>query len=202
MKTAAIGLPARRWGLFALVALLGLSIAAGGTSAVASGPGHAIPAKKKKCKKAKKGAVSAKKKKCKRKPVPVVLPAPAPLVRATLSWPSGDVDMHAFDASGNQSGFVSGPDTIVQGIPDSVHSPDAQNGGSETFTDNIFVVGGPANREFSYAFCFFDSANATFTAVARDGTTLSQPVNGQALHGYAFTVTGGPPVPSSFSCPG
>ncbi|SRR6266487_2020081 len=195
-------LPARRWLLVGLIAVLGSSVAVTTGAALASGPGHAVAAKKKKCKKHKRSAASAKKKKCKHKLIPVQLPAPAPLVRATLSWPSGDVDLHAFDASGNQSGFASGPSAIVQGIPDSTHSPDAQNGGSETFTDNIFVVGGPANREFAYAACFFDAANATFTGVARDGTSSTVPLDGQAFHGYSITIPGGPPVPSSFSCPG
>jgi hypothetical protein len=198
MKTAAIGLPARRGVLFALVALLGLTIAAGGTSAVASGPGHAFPAKKK-CKKAKKGAVSAKKKKCKRKVTQVQLPAPAPMVRGTLSWSAPvEVDLHAFDSSGNHSGWVqTGPSGgVVQGIPNATHSGDAGPGGpSESFTDNIFVIGGLTNREFSYVACIYDTASADFTGVASNGQSSSVPLGGPGV--FSLTVPGGPPIPSN-----
>jgi hypothetical protein len=206
MNSAATSLPARRWILFALVALLGLTITAGGASAVASGPGHAIPAKKK-CKKAKKGAASAKKKKCKKKrpalPVtPVQLPpAPAPIVRATLSWSADvEVDLHAFDSSGDHSGWVNGTG-VVQGIPNATHNGDAGPGGPfESFTDNIFVAGGLTNREFAYVACIYDVASATFTEVTSDGQTLSTPpLSGPGQIG--LTVTGGPSVPATFTCP-
>jgi hypothetical protein len=198
MKTAATGLPARRWGLFALIALLGLTIAAGGSSAVASAPGHAIPAKKK-CKKAKKHAVSAKKKKCKRKLKPVPLPSPAPLVRGTLSWSPGlqEVDLHAFDASGNHAGWDFGVNGVVQGIPNAAHSGDVGAAGpSESFTDNIFVVGGSTNREFSYVACIYGNSptkTATFTGVAANGQSSSVPLTGSG--DYALTIPSGPPVP-------
>jgi hypothetical protein len=196
-------LPATRWLMVGLIAVLGLSVCVATGAAAASGPGHAVAAKKKKCKKHRRSASSAKKKKCKRKLIPVTLPAPAPLVRGTLTWPSGDVDLHAFDASGNHSGFELGPMTIVQGIPDSTHSPDAQSGGSETFTDNIFVVGGSTNREFAYAACFYANASATFTGVFRDGTSASRTIDGLNGQGYSITTTasGGPDVPATFSCP-
>jgi len=62
--------------------------------AIAGGDEQAVAAKKK-CKKGKKSAVTAKKKKCKRGQQ-VVLAAPAPLVRATLSWSAfNEVDLHA-----------------------------------------------------------------------------------------------------------
>ena len=204
MKTAATSLPARRWVLFALVAVLGLTIAATGTSAVASGPGHAFPAKKK-CKKAKKGAVSAKKKKCKHKKVPVIpvqLPAPGPLVRATLSWTAGsEVDLHAYDASGNHSGWVqTGPTGgVVQGIPNAHHSGDAGPfGPSESFTDDIFVAGGPSNREFSYIACLYDFPSsspytAMFTGVTSAGVSSPSQLTGPAI--YTLTVAGGPALP-------
>jgi hypothetical protein len=199
MKTAATGLPARRWVLFALVALLGLTIAAGGTGAVASGPGHAISAKKKKCKKAKKGAVSAKKKKCKKKLTQVPLPSPGPLVRGTLSWSPGlvEVDLHAFDASGNHAGWDFNVDGVVNGIPNATHSGDVGAGGpSESFTDNIFVMGGSTNREFSYVACIYGNSptkTATFTGVAANGQSSSVPLTGSG--DYSLTIPGGPPVP-------
>jgi hypothetical protein len=187
--------------LFPLVALLGLTVAFGAGTAIASSSGDTVAvAAKKKCKKAKKGAVSAKKKKCKKH----ALPPPAPLTRATISWPAGqgDVDLHAFDASGNQSGFVGPPtNAIVQGIPNSTHSPDSTDGGSESFTDNIFVVGGPANREFSYVICFYDAASVTFTGVTRTGASSSLVINGTMNSAHTVTTSGGPPIPSAFACP-
>jgi hypothetical protein len=189
--------------LFALMALLGLTVTVGAGTAIASSSGETVAvAAKKKCKKAKKGAVSAKKKKCKRHAVS--LPAPAPLTRATISWPAGqgDVDLHAFDASGNQSGFVGAPtNAIVQGIPNSTHSPDSTDGGSESFTDNTFVVRGPANREFSYVLCFYDAASVTFTGVTRAGTSSSLVINGAMNSEHSVTTSGGPPIPSGFTCP-
>lgn len=195
------GKSARRFGLLgvALIAVVGLTVTLG-AGAASAGPGHAVTAKKK-CKKAKKRAVSAKKKKC--KVHHVVLPAPAPLVRATVSWPSDDLDLHAFDSSGAHSGFVgTGLGGIEQGIPNSSHSADSQEGGSESFTDNIFVLGGPANREFSYVVCFYTTATttATFTGVTRTGQTTSLPLTGANGDAFAVTAPGGPPVPSGFTC--
>jgi hypothetical protein len=202
MKTAATGLPARRWALFGLVALLGLTIAAGGGSAVASGPGHAVAAKK--CKKHKRSAGVSKKKKCKKKkkttPTPVQLPAPGPLVRATLSWSANDeVDLHAFDSSGNHAGWVE--PGVVNNIPNAHHNGDkGPFGPSESFTDDIFVSGGSTNREFSYVACLYDfpltsSYSATFTGVTADGHSSTVSLDGPGI--YSLTITGGPPVPSN-----
>ena len=190
----------------ALMALVALTVSLG-AGAASAGPGHAVTAKKK-CKKAKKGAVSAKKKKCKRKKQPLtpvqLPPAPGPIVRATLSWSADDeVDLHAFDASGNHSGWAqTGPTTfgVVQGIPNATHNGDAGPGGpSESFTDNIFVAGGSTNREFAYVACLYNgpalgSYSATFTEVSSDGQTISVPLSGPT--DAALTVTGGPTVPS------
>jgi hypothetical protein len=203
MEVARNGLSAPRWAVVALVALLGMAVMAGG-SASASGSSHAVVAKK--CKKKKRSASSAKKKKCKRKKV--VLPLPGPIVRGTLTWsggtsgPSGtEVDLHAFDASGNHTGWVDSTSGVVNGIPNAVHSGDVGGAsGTESFTDNIFVVGGPANREFSYVACVYspNPSSATFTGVARTGQTSSVPVG---PGGTALTVPGGPAIPASFSCP-
>jgi hypothetical protein len=186
-----------RWVIVALVAVLGLAVMAAG-SAPASGSPQAAVAKK--CKK-KRGVSAAKKKKCKKHKV--VLPAPAPLVRGKLSWSGGaadsEVDLHAFDSSGNHTGWVNSTSGVVNGIPNAVHSGDVHGvSGAESFTDNIFVIGGPANREFSYVACVYDSVSATFTGVARNGqvSTLSV-APGQTN----FTIPGGPPVPPAFICP-
>jgi hypothetical protein len=182
--------------------LLGLAIAAGGTSAAATGSGRAVEAKK--CKKAKKGAVSAKKKKCK-KVHHVVLPAPGPLVRATLSWSANhEVDLHAFDPSGNHAGWdfnVNPPNgTLVNNIPNARHNGDVgPPGGTESFTDGIFVTGGPSNREFSYVACLYvspggpGSYTATFTGVTKTGISSSVSLDGPAS--YTLTTPGGPAVP-------
>jgi hypothetical protein len=166
---------------------------AGGSSAAASGHGKAVAAKKK-CKKGKKSAVSAKKK-CKHKVVPV--PLPAPMVRGNLSWTTAnaDLDLHAYDASGRHSGLSISVSGMEEGIPNASHSPDVQTAGSETFTDNIFVQGGTANREFSYLVCAYDDASATFTGVSASGQSSTLPLSAQADTAYEFTVPGGPPVP-------
>ena len=178
MEVARYGRPARLV-VIALVALLGLAVVAGG-SASASGSSQAVAAKKK-CKKHKRSAgVAKKKKKCKMKRVVL----PAPLVRGTLTWSGGtsggpqptEVDLHAFDASGNHTGWTNPPGAVVNGIPNAIHSGDVGGAsGTETFTDNIFVVGGTANREFSYVACVYSPApsSTTFTGVARTGQTSS-----------------------------
>jgi hypothetical protein len=208
MEKAGNGLSARWWIVVALVALLGLVVTAGGSSAVASGSGHAVAAKK--CKKHKRSAAAAKKKKCK-KVHRVVLPAPGPLVRATLSWgANNEVDLHAFDASGNQAGWdfnVNPPNgSLVNNIPNARHNGDAGPGGpSEIFTDDIFVAGGPSNREFSYVACLYDVPNgttdytATFTGVAKTGQSTTIPLAGTPSNGtdvYTLTVPGGPAIPN------
>jgi hypothetical protein len=166
---------------------------------------QAAAAKKKKCKKkGKKSAAAAKKKKCKKKqqqPVQTVLPAPGPLVRGTVSWPEGDLDLNVFDASGNQAGFDIPADAVVNHIPDSSHSGDATNGGTESFTDNIFVVGGPSNRKFAYAVCFFHDDTATFTGVTSAGVSESLTRTYPEGTQWNITEAGGPPVPASFHCP-
>jgi hypothetical protein len=194
-----------RWLVIALVAALGLTLSlsvAGG----AAGFGHAVAAKKK-CKKHKRSAAAAKKKKCK-KVHRVVLPAP--LVRATLSWSANnEVDLHAFDASGNHAGwdFNVNPPTgsLVNNIPNARHGGDVGPGGpSETFTDDIFVAGGLSNREFSYVACLynFPSAtdyNATFTGVAKTGQSTTISLAGTPSDGtdvYTLTVPGGPAIPN------
>jgi hypothetical protein len=189
-----------RWLVVALVATLGLTLSVSVAGAGATGSRGAVAAKKK-CKKAKKGAAIAKKKKCKKKHV---LSIPGPIVRATITWPSGEVDLHAFDAAGNRSGIVPGCSTtncpIVEGIPNATHSADANNGGSETFTDNIFVKGGQANREFAYAVCFFTDTTVVFTGVNRLGQSQSIPITDVSGTGHSLTITGGPAVPATFSC--
>jgi hypothetical protein len=190
------------WTLAILLIAASLLVGTVAASASAAGGGdtRAVVAKKK-CKK-KKGVRSAKKKKCKKKHV---LSIPGPLVRATISWPSGEVDLHAFDSAGNRSGIAfpcsSNPCPIAEGIPNASHSTDANNGGSETFTDNIFVKGGPANREFAYLVCFYTNTTVTFTGVNRLGQSQTLPVSGLTGEGHTLTITGGPPVPSSFGCP-
>jgi hypothetical protein len=197
-------LPARHWGRLTLVALLGLTLGLATVSAgqaSSRGAGHAVAAKK--CKKKKKhSASSAKKKKCK-KVHHVVLPAPAPLVRATLSWTASDeVDLHAFDPSGNHAGWDFGVDGVVNNIPNARHNGDSggPSGGTETFTDDIFVVGGPSNREFSYIACLYDntptgnSYTASFTGVSKGGTTTNLALDGPGI--YTVSVPGGPALPN------
>jgi hypothetical protein len=188
-----------RWLVIALVATLGLTLSVSVAGAGATGSREAVAAKKK-CKKAKKGATLAKKKKCKHR-----RSIPGPIVRATINWPAGEVDLYAFDAAGNRSGVASGCTvgtacTISEGIPNATHSADANNGGSETFTDNIFVRGGRANREFAYAVCFYTSTTVVFTSVSRLGQSQSTPITGTAGDGRSLTYPGGPSVPPTFGC--
>jgi hypothetical protein len=199
-------LPARHWGRIGIVALLGLTLA---LATVAAGharagqPGHAVVAKKKKCKKKKHRSASSAKKKGKCKKVHhVVLPAPGPLVRATLAWTAQDeVDLHAFDANGNHAGWNF--PGVVNNIPSAHHSGDVGFGGpQETFTDDIYVVGGPSNREFGYVACLYDNNpgdyTATFTGVSAGGQTTTLPLEGTPGDGadiYTLTIPGGPVPP-------
>jgi len=199
MKTAGDRPSAPRIVLLALVALLGLAVLAAGSSAAASSHGQAVEAKKK-CKRHRRSARTAKK--CKRK---VVLPAPAPLVRAKLTWSGGtassEVDLHAFDATGNHTGWVNPSSGVVNGIPNAVHSGDVSGAsGAETFTDNIFVIGGKANREFSYVACVYapEASSVTFTGVASTGQVTTLSVGPGET---SFTAPGGPAVPAGFICP-
>ncbi len=191
----------RVWTLAILLISASLLVGTVAASAGAAG-GHdarAVAAKKK-CTK-KKGFRSAKKRKCKKKHV---LSLPGPLVRGSISWPSGQVDLHAFDASGNRSGIVFPCNTptcaIAEGIPNGTHSPDVADGGTESFTDNIFVQGGAANREFAYALCFYDDATVSFTGVNALGQSETIPVNGLAHEEHTLALATGPAVPSSFNC--
>jgi hypothetical protein len=174
-----------RWVAIALAALLALTLAFAAESAGAAGTGQAVAAKK--CK-------GAKKKKCKKKR----LALPGPLVRGTVTWTSNvDVDLHAYDASGNHSGVVGPPTNAqVQGIPSSVLSPDLGSAGSETFTDLIYQVGGIANREFSYIVCFYGTTSGTFTGVGRLGITSVLPLSGTLGSSDVLTVPGGPVPPN------
>jgi hypothetical protein len=201
MLTGSSAVPDRRWLAIALASLLALTLALTAGPAGAAKSGRAVEAKK--CKKAKKGAASAKKRKCKKKRHVVAIPGP--LVRATITWPSGEVDLHAFDAGGNRSGIAfpcsSNPCPMAEGIPNAVHSPDANNGGSESFTDNVFVQGGAANREFAYAVCFYTSTTVNVTVVNAVGTTQVIPITDTAGGAHTVSTQVGPQVPASFSCP-
>jgi hypothetical protein len=196
-----LSLPLRSAPRLVLVALLGLTLTLVTVNAGKASAGPAVAAKKK-CKKKGKKSAQAAKKKCKKKKVhTVVLPPPAPLVRATVSWPEGDLDLNVFDASGNHAGYESPPNAVVNHISDSSHSGDVTNGGSESFTDNIFVLGGPSNRKFAYAVCFFHENTATFTGVTSTGTTETLTRTYSAGIQWNLTEAGGPPVPASFHCP-
>jgi hypothetical protein len=195
-------LPARHWGRIGLAGLLGLTLALAGVAAgqaSSRAAGHAVVAKKKCKKKKHRSASSAKKKKCKKKVHRVVLPPPGPVVRATLSWTANnEVDLHAFDASGNQAGWVNSVNGVVNNIPSAHQNGDiGPTGGTESFTDDIYVVGGPSNREFTYVACLFDFPDgdpysATFSAVARDGSTDSRTLDGPETWVVGFP--GGPVV--------
>jgi hypothetical protein len=173
----------------ALSLLLGLLV----TPAASHAEGAASIAKKK-CSKGKK-ASAAKKKKCKKA-------HPAPLARGTITWSQPvDVDLHAYDAGGNHSGWVGPPPgAIVQGIPSSSMSADASAGGTETFTDNVFVRHGLTNRDFSYILCFYGTASGTFTGVTRQGVASSLPFSGVLGQAVTFTLPGGPALPSTSPC--
>jgi hypothetical protein len=187
----------RRWAVTALVAVLGIAVVGETSSASATSPGHAVTAKKLKCKKKKKSsAVSAKKKKCK-KVHNVVLPAPAPLVRATVSWTANDeVDLHAFDSTGNHAGWNDSIPGVVNNIPSAHHNGDIGPGGpSESFTDDIYVLGGPSNREFAYAVCLYNNPGpsaytATFVGVTAGGNTTTLTLDGPGF--YRVTAPNGP----------
>jgi hypothetical protein len=178
----------------------------------ASGAGHATAAvAKKKCKKGFKKVKVKGKTKCKKKKSPVVVVLPGPLVRGTINWNAADeVDLHAYDSSGNHSGWVEVPTPgVVQGIPNATHSPDANGtttGKTESFTDNIFLQGGTANREFTYVACFYDAANTgSFIGVASNGQSTTIPVTTGAIspgsyQAIIFQVPGGPAPPSSSPC--
>ena len=203
----------RRWAVLVLAALLGLAVTVATTSASGASSSHAIAAKKKhRCKKKRKKSASAAKKKCQRKKQqqpqpqpqqPQPLPSPSAVVRASLSWTSdNDVDLHVFDSSGNDAGYGPGGE-VENTIPNSSFSGDVQTAGSESFTDNIFVVGGSTNREFGYVACLWDvesksDYSVTFTAVTKDGSTVTRTLQGTPSDGsdaFAIPMPGGPTVP-------
>jgi hypothetical protein len=169
--------PARRWTVFALVALLGLAVTFTASSASGASGDRAIAAKKK-CKKGKKSAAAAKKKcKKKKKAAPVVAPPvnptppspPPQTLRATLTWNnSSDLDLYVFDPSGN-GGYEGG------GIP-SINFPvdDTDGNGPE----QLFDLQSPSTRQFSYCIQQLDDnpgTLATLQLVLANGS--SQTVN-------------------------
>jgi hypothetical protein len=158
--------------LFALVALLGATVAVGTGSAIASSSGSAVAmTAKKKCKKGKKSAVAAKKK-CKKKKTPVPAPPtpPSPTVRATLTWnDASDLDLIVWAPDGTHAFVYSDPNPIAN----SQFSADDLDGlGPETFTDLT-----TPNRQFSYGVCAFsDSSGSTVATIQykrADGSTGS-----------------------------
>ncbi len=172
------------------------------TAAPEAGPA-AAKGKKKKCgkkKKGKKGAVAAKGcKKVKKKVLP------GPLVRGTVTWgQAADVDLHAFDAAGGHAGLVhegGPPSTMVQGIPNGVHSGDVQTAGSETFTDTAFLANGTGTREFAYVVCIYANGfSGTFTGVTKTGQRTVLPVSGNDGQAIVFTIPGGPAAPAQNPC--
>jgi hypothetical protein len=199
-------LSARNWGRVALAATLGLTLSlamvtAGQAQAGRAAATHGIAGKKcKKHKKHKSAAAAKKHKGCKKHK----LALPAPLVRASLTWGAGpEVDLHAFDASGNQAGWDNnangGNGGVVNNIPSAHHNGDiGPAGGTESFTDDIYVLGGPANREFSYVACLYNQPggadySASFTGVSKSGQSTNLTLTGPNV--YTLSVPGGPPVP-------
>jgi hypothetical protein len=189
--------------MLALLAVIALAMAATiGATAGASG-GHAVAAKKGKCKKkkAKKGdAQSAKKKgKCKKKK-PSTKPTSA--VRATLTYDSEtpgvgdpDLDLYVFDASGNKGSAKS------NAIPNSAFSADALDGpGTETFTD-LAAGGSVQTRDLSFGVCYRTGGSNhviyTIDYVTADGVHHTDTVNAGSS-GFTKGYPGGPAIPLNF----
>jgi hypothetical protein len=189
----------------ALIATLALTITATVGGAASADPVAQTAGLKKCLKKAKKIQDPVKrkqaKKKCKKKQgtTPPGTTTNTPLVRATLTWSGGDasdadLDLFAFDASGNRAG--NGSDTI----PLSTLSPDVTGqAGSETFTDQAFNQ----HRGFSFAVCYTVGGSAhtpfTITYVTADGATHTDSQNpGSSFH-YDYPADG-VPIPSGY-CP-
>jgi hypothetical protein len=138
----------------ALVALVALTVSLG-AGAASAGPGHAETSKKK-CKKAKKGAVSAKHKKCKHKKQATVVAPPAtttppaasgPTTRASITWDTADeVDLHVYDAAGNHAFWDDS-----SAIPNADEEDQTNDGGPETFTDKD----SPSTRTFTLYVCLY-----------------------------------------------
>jgi hypothetical protein len=149
-----------------------ISVVVAGPATAGDFTSGAVVAKKKGCKKGKKGAASAKKKKCKKKKKKTVTVPITPTLRATLTWATAaNLDLYAYAPDGTQGSVVTPPGNP---IPSSQFSANDTNGnGSETFTDLMAPT-----RQFSYAIC--DEADngvggtvITFTARRADGTTLN-----------------------------
>jgi hypothetical protein len=194
-----------KWKALPIMAVLAcVAITPTAASAGESGWEPLASAAKKKCKKkGKKGkkkslGASAAKKKCKKKKkAPVPLPPPGPIVRASITWAEDvDVDLHAYDPLGRHAGYESSFDAIVQGIPDGIHSPDAITAGTESFIDNVFVLGSTANRAFSYVICFRGTATVQATSV-QTGTGVPAVESITRNSGQAVQLT----PPGSFTPP-
>jgi hypothetical protein len=173
--------------LLAIVALAAFTVTATVAGGASASSGHAVAAKKK-CKKKK--AASAKKKKCKKKKGQ----STAPVVRATLTWgptaddPSADdadLDLLAFDSSGNKAG------NGANSIPQSTLSPDITGkSGTETFTD----LAPTQHRAFAFAVCYTvgGSVHTQFTIkyVTADGVTHTDTQRpGSSFH-YEYPADG------------
>jgi hypothetical protein len=200
---------ARRWSILALVALLGLAVTFAATSASSATSGHAVAAKKKcKKKKGKKSATAARKKKCKKKQT--VAPPAAPLTRsagiiASVTWDTADqVDLHVFDASGNED-YYNGE---LSTIPDAVDNDQEDPGDPETFVDQQ----SPSTRTFTYYVCLYNYAMIDQTSgpvhVVADitdpgGTHRSIPITLDGIDDEAFVAVSpstGTPFPASNFC--
>ncbi len=203
--------PARRWGQIGLVALLGLTLALVTVTTGHASAGHAVTAKKK-CKKKKHRSASSRRRRrsARRSCTRWSCRRPAPLVRATLSWSpaASEVDLHAFDCQ-RQSRRLG-----LQGEPPERMSREqhperasqrgrgSSAGRSESFTDDIYVIGGPSNREFSYVACLYDGPRrytATFTGVTRGGHDVHS-VSLSGPDAISLTTAGGPPIPFNPCC--
>ncbi|MDX6615207.1 MAG: hypothetical protein QOD60_298 [Solirubrobacterales bacterium] len=181
--------------VLALIAALALVFAGlSGPPAGASG-GNTASAAKKKCKKGFKLVHKHGKKKCKKKKPTTTTTAPPQVVRATLTWSAGgssdvDLDLFAFDASGNRAG--NGSDAI----PNSTLSPDVTGpDGTETFK-------APAGTVLSFGVCYKvgGSVHTPFTInyVTADSVPHTDSQNpGSTFH---YEYPGGAPIPASY-CP-
>ena len=167
--------PARKLGLLALVALLGLAVTFTATSASGAGFGHAVAAKKKCKKKGKKSAAAAKKKKCKhKKATPPVTPPRGPVERIKISWTgNADLDVHAW-SNGLHDGWNQTLDNYEVQIPGTTYDNSQEGGDNETIVEtnpnpSVPMTFGICNYPFEGA----DSANVSVTWVLADGTTKS-----------------------------
>jgi hypothetical protein len=175
----------------AIVAALAVALGATGASASVSS-GTAMTAKKR-CKhgKAKKRCHRSKRRSD---------ALHSPVIRATLSWSNGgasdvDMDLHVFDANGDQAG--NGSNTI----PLTSLSPDVSGpAGSETFTDSLFTR--QAARDLSFGVCYLVGGSVhtdfTLTYVTADGLVHGDSQSpGSSTH---FDYPGGAPIPVGY-CP-